>query len=171
VPISENIRRKMEEGSWIRRMFEDGIAMKRRYGAENVFDLSLGNPVMEPPDEFVQELKRLVANLLPGMHGYMENAGYPETRAAEAAQLAQETGIKLTGNDVIMTCGAAGAINVALRTILNPGDEVIIFVPYFVDYHNYIDNNGGVAKVLPTDEQFLPRHRAENEGSTHKFTQ
>jgi aspartate aminotransferase len=154
----------MEEGSWIRRMFEDGIAMKKRYGAENVFDLSLGNPVMEPPDEFVRELKRLADNPVPGMHGYMENAGYPETRAAEAAQLARETGIGLTAADVIMTCGAAGAINVALRTVLNPGDEVIIFAPYFVDYHNYIENNGGMAKVLPTDEGFLPRLEALEAG-------
>ncbi len=147
----------MEEGSWIRRMFEEGIALKQRYGAENVFDLSLGNPVMEPPVEFAQELKRLAENPLPGMHGYMENAGYPETREAVAAQLAQETGIRLAGKDVIMTCGAAGAINVVLKTILNEGDEVILFVPWFVDYHNYVNNHGGVAKVIPTDEQFMPR--------------
>jgi len=164
VSISEKIRKKMEEGSWIRRMFEDGIAMKRRYGEENVFDLSLGNPVMEPPDDFVRELKRLAESPLPGMHGYMENAGYPETRAAEAAQLAQETGIGLTENDVIMTCGAAGAINVALKTVLNPGDEVILFAPYFVDYHNYVDNHGGVARVMPTGEQFLPRLEALEAG-------
>jgi aspartate aminotransferase len=157
VSVSEQIRKNMEEGSWIRRMFEEGIALKQRYGAENVFDLSLGNPVMEPPVEFVRELKRLAENPLPGMHGYMENAGYPETREAVAAQLAQETGIRLTGKDVIMTCGAAGAINVALKTILNEGDEVILFVPWFVDYHNYVNNHGGVAKVIPTDEQFMPR--------------
>ncbi len=147
----------MEEGSWIRRMFEEGIALKQRYGAENVFDLSLGNPVMEPPVEFVQELKRLAENPLPGMHGYMENAGYPETRGAVAAQLTQETGVKLNVNDVIMTCGAAGAINVVLKTILNEGDKVILFVPWFVDYHNYVENHGGMARVMPTDEQFMPR--------------
>ncbi len=89
----------MEQGSWIRRMFEEGIAMKQRYGAENVFDLSLGNPVMEPPAEFIAELKRLANNPTPGMHGYMENAGYPETRAAVAAQLSKETGLKLSQND------------------------------------------------------------------------
>jgi len=147
----------MELGSWIRRMFEEGIAMKKKYGEENVFDLSLGNPIMEPPPEFKRELKRLVENPFPGMHSYMENAGYPATRAAVAAQLTRETGIKLTEKDVIMAVGAAGAINVALKTILNPGDEVILFIPWFVDYFNYVENHDGVVKLVPTDEHFLPR--------------
>jgi len=144
-------------GSWIRRMFEEGIAMKKKYGKENVYDLSLGNPIMEPPPEFKREIKRLADNPYPGMHGYMENAGYPETRAAIAAQLTIETGIKLTEKDVIMAVGAAGAINVALKTILDPGDEVIVFLPWFVDYFNYIENHDGVVKVIPTDESFMPR--------------
>lgn len=147
----------MEAGSWIRRMFEEGIAMKKQFGAENVFDLSLGNPIMEPPPEFKREIKRLAENPFPGMHGYMENAGYPETRAAVAEQLTRETGIKLTHNDVIMAVGAAGAINVALKTILDPGDEVILFLPWFVDYFNYVENHDGVVKLVPTDEHFMPR--------------
>ena len=155
--ISNKIRDSMAEGSWIRKMFEEGATLKQRYGEENVFDLSLGNPVMEPPPEFYRELRKLVDNPLPGMHRYMENAGYPETRAAVAAQLSLETGIKFTMKDIIMTCGAAGALNVVLKTILNPGDEVIIFAPYFVEYRYYIDNHGGVARVLPTDEQFIPK--------------
>lgn len=138
-------------------MFEEGTALKQRYGEENVFDLSLGNPIMEPPVEFKQELKRLAEHPLPGMHRYMVNAGYAETRAAVAAGLSLETGIKFTMNDIVMTCGAAAALNVVLKTILNQGDEVIIFAPYFVEYRYYIDNHGGVAKVLPTDEQFIPR--------------
>ena len=112
-------------------MFEEGAELKRQYGEENVFDLSLGNPIMEPPIEFRQELRRLAENPLPGMHRYMENAGYAETRAAVAEQLSSETGINFTANDVIMTCGAAGALNVVLKTILNQKDEVIIFAPYF----------------------------------------
>jgi len=147
----------MVEGSWIRKMFEEGSILRQRYGEENVFDLSIGNPVMEPPVEFSQGLKRLVENPLPGMHRYMENAGYPETRAAVAAQLSLETGIKFSVNDIVMACGAAGALNVVLKTILNPGDEVIVFAPYFMEYENYIDNHGGVAKVLPTDERFIPK--------------
>jgi len=147
----------MELGSWIRRMFDEGTAMKKKYGAENVFDLSLGNPIMEPPPEFKRELKRLAENPFPGMHGYMAHAGYPETRAAVAAQLTRETSIKLTENDIIMSVGAAGAINVALKTILDPGDEVILFLPWFVDYFNYVENHDGVVKLVPTDENFMPR--------------
>jgi aspartate aminotransferase len=147
----------MEVGSWIRRMFEEGIAMKKQFGPENVYDLSLGNPVMEPPPEFKREIKRLADHPYKGMHGYMENAGYPETRAAVAAQLNKETGLNLTEKDIIMAVGAAGAINVALKTILDPGDEVIVFIPWFVDYFNYIENHDGVVKPLPTDDNFMPR--------------
>jgi aspartate aminotransferase len=147
----------MEVGSWIRRMFEEGNAMKKKFGPENVYDLSLGNPVMEPPPEFKREIKRLADKPYEGMHGYMENAGYPETRAAVAAELSRETGLKLTERDIIMAVGAAGAINVALKTILDPGDEVIVFIPWFVDYFNYIENHDGVVKPVPTGEDFLPR--------------
>ena len=155
--VSDRIQRSMEQGSWVRKMFEEGASLKQRYGEENVFDLSLGNPVMEPPVEFHRELKRLAENPLPGMHRYMENAGYAETRAAVATQLTLETGISFTMNDIIMTCGAAGALNVVLKTILNQGDEVIIFAPYFPEYTNYIDNHGGIVRILPTDEQFIPK--------------
>ena len=155
--ISNNVQRRMVEGSWIRKMFEEGTLLKQRYGEENVYDLSLGNPVMEPPPEFVQELKQLATNPPPGMHRYMGNAGYPETRAAVAEQLCLETGVKLTVNDIVMTCGAAGAANVVLKTILNPGEEIILLAPYFMEYDNYIDNHEGIPKVLPTDEQFMPK--------------
>jgi len=146
----------MEEGSWIRRMFEEGSSLKQRYGEENIFGLSLGNPVMEPPSAFRRELKRLAESPIPGMHRYMGNDGYPETRAAVAAQLSLETGIKFAMNSIVMTCGAAGALNVVLKTILNPGEEVIVFAPYFMEYDNYIDNHGGITRVLPTNDQFIP---------------
>ena len=155
--VSDRVRKSMVQGSWIRKMFEEGASLKQRYGEENVFDLSLGNPVMEPPAAFHRELKRLANHHLPGMHRYMANAGYTETRAAVAEQLSLEAGIKFAINDIVMTCGAAGALNVVLKTILNQGDEVIIFAPYFVEYINYIDNHGGIVKVLPTDEQFIPK--------------
>jgi aspartate aminotransferase len=157
VAVSDRVQKGMVVGSWIRRMFEEGIAMKKQFGAENVYDLSLGNPIMEPPPEFRRELKRLANKPYKGMHGYMENAGYPETRAAVAAQLSKETGLKLTEKDVIMAVGAAGAINVALKTILNPDDEVIVFTPWFVDYFNYVQNHDGIVKPIPTDEHFMPR--------------
>jgi aspartate aminotransferase len=168
VSVSERVKKGMELGSWIRRMFEEGIAMKKEFGAENVYDLSLGNPIMEPPPEFKREIKRLADQPFKGMHGYMENAGYPETRAAVAAQLAIETGIKLTEKDVIMAVGAAGAINVALKTILNPGDEVIVFIPWFVDYFNYVENHDGVVKTVATDENFLPRLDELEKGITRR---
>ena len=155
--ISDNVRKRMEEGSWIRRMFEEGASLKQQYGEENVFDLSLGNPVMEPPPAFGQELRKLVDSPGRGMHRYMANAGYPETRAAVAAQLKLETGIEFSMDDIVMTCGAAGALNVVLKTILNPGEQVIVFAPYFVEYDNYIDNQGGASIVVPTDEQFVPK--------------
>lgn len=155
--VSARVKKGMQLGSWIRRMFEEGIAMKKQFGVENVYDLSLGNPIMEPPPEFKREIRRLAEHPFPGMHGYMENAGYPETRAAVAAQLTRETGIKLTEKDVIMAVGAAGAINVAMKTILDPGDEVIVFLPWFVDYFNYVQNHDGVVKLVPTDADFMPR--------------
>ncbi|MFC1915747.1 pyridoxal phosphate-dependent aminotransferase [Chloroflexota bacterium] len=155
--VSDKIKKGMAEGSWIRRMFEEGNVLKKRYGEENIFDLSLGNPIMEPPAEFFQELKRLAEQPLPGMHRYMSNAGYAETRAAVAEELSLETGIKFTMDEIVMTCGAAGALNVVLKTILNQGDEVIIFAPYFAEYVHYIDNHYGVARILPTDEQFAPK--------------
>ncbi len=153
-------------GSWIRRMFEEGIAMKKQFGAANIFDLSLGNPVMEPPPEFKRELKRLANHPYKGMHGYMVNAGYPETRAAVAAQMKKETGVDLSEKDVVMSVGAAGAINVVMKTILDPGDEVIVFIPWFVDYFNYVQNHDGVVRPLPTGEDFLPRLDVLEKGIT-----
>jgi aspartate aminotransferase len=146
----------MTGASWVRKMFEEGISLKKRLGAENVFDLSLGNPMMEPPPEFNEQLGHVVNNPVPGMHRYMENAGYLETRTAVATQLSRETGVGFGAGDIVMTCGAAGGMNVVLKAILNPGDEVIVFAPYFMEFANYIDNHGGVTRVVPTDEHFLP---------------
>ena len=132
--ISQKIRTQMSGGSLIRKMFEQGIALKQRFGADRVFDLSLGNPALEPPAALCDELCRLMTERPAGMHRYMPNAGYPETRAAVAAQLAAETGLPFTLNEIIMTCGAGGGLNVLLKTILDAGDEVIVFAPYFVEY-------------------------------------
>ena len=146
----------MEQGSWIRRMFEQGDLLRSEHGEENVFDLSLGNPVMEPPREFFDELRRIAEDPTPGMHRYMSNAGYEETRAAVAAELRAETGLDFTAGEVVMTCGAGGALNVVLKTLLDPGDEVVIFAPYFVEYRFYADNHGGTCRVVPPDESFYP---------------
>lgn len=155
--LSDTVRHSMEQSSWIRRMFEEGNILKERYGESNVFDLTLGNPIMEPPVEFCQELKRIVNNPLRGMHRYMANAGYAETRKAVAEHLSVESDVEISLNDVIMSCGAAGGLNVVLKTILNPGDEVVIFSPFFPEYVHYIHNHNGVVKIVSSDEQFVPR--------------
>ena len=155
--LSDTVRHSMEQSSWIRRMFEEGNILKERYGEGNVFDLTLGNPIMEPPAEFCQELKRIVENPAQGMHRYMSNAGYASTRKAVADYLSVESGVAIDQNDIIMSCGAAGGLNVVLKTILNPGDEVVIFAPYFAEYIHYIHNHNGIVKVVSTDEQFVPR--------------
>ncbi len=155
--ISKYIRQQMVEGSAIRKMFEEGDLLKKKYGADKVFDLTIGNPIMDPPPDFYDVLKKICDNPVPGMHRYMANAGYPETRNIIASGLSSETGVDFSVNDIVMTCGAAGGMNVVLRTILNPQEEVIIFSPYFVEFPHYINNNGGVMKVAPTDENFLPR--------------
>ncbi len=156
MPISQKIQTFMQQGSWIRKMFEEGIALKQLHGDDNVFDLSLGNPVIQPPDEFFAELRRIANAPAAGIHRYMPNAGYPETRAAVAAELARETRLPFTADDIVMTCGAGGALNVVLRTLLDPGDEIVIFAPFFVEYHFYADNHGATCRVVPPDENFLP---------------
>jgi len=154
--ISNKIRGFMEKGSWIRKMFEEGIALKQQYGDENVFDLSLGNPVMNPPERFYEELKKISESPIDGMHRYMPNAGLTETRTAVAKGLSNETGLSFTANEIVMTCGAGGALNVIMKTLLDPGEEFVIFAPFFVEYNFYADNHGGSCKVVPPDENFLP---------------
>ena len=156
MPVSKKIRQFMEQGSWIRRMFEEGIHLKEQYGPDNVFDLSLGNPIIEPPDQFIAELRRIALNPQAGMHRYMPNAGYPETREAIALRLSDEIGVPFTKDEILMTCGAGGALNVVLKSLLDPGDEVVVFAPYFVEYVYYADNHGGICKSVPPDNKYYP---------------
>ncbi|OHB26070.1 MAG: aspartate aminotransferase [Desulfuromonadaceae bacterium GWB2_53_15] len=151
--IAMKIAGHISKSSWIRRMFEEGERLRQEYGAENVHDFTLGNPDVEPPDAFYRELRTLSQEPLPGMHRYMNNAGYNETRAAVAAKLTKDSGLAVAGDHVIMTCGAGGALNVVLKTILNPGEEVIILAPYFVEYKFYIDNHGGVPVEVWTNHE------------------
>jgi aspartate aminotransferase len=143
-----------ENSSWIRKMFEEGARMKAKYGAENVFDFSLGNPDVPPPPRFKEVLQELANNDKPGVHAYMPNGGYPYVRETLAHRLSEEQGVSIDQGDVLMTCGAAGALNVMLKSVLDPGDEVIILSPYFVEYKFYVDNHGGVSRVVPTDDEF-----------------
>ncbi len=154
MPASRKIQAAIEKSSWIRKMFEEGNIRKQKYGAENVFDFSLGNPNLEPPPKFRQVISELVKDPGPGLHGYMPNAGFAETRQAVAEYLNGYNSAVFGPGDIVMTAGAGGALNVVLKTILNPGEEVIIPKPYFVEYDNYLDNHQGAAKLVPTKEDF-----------------
>jgi aspartate aminotransferase len=151
--IATKIAGFIERASWIRRMFEEGERLRRIHGADKVYDFTLGNPNVEPPPEFEEEFRKLAEHPVPGMHRYMSNAGYEETRNAVAEVLAENSGLSVTGRQVVMTCGAGGALNVVLKTILNPGEEVIILTPFFVEYKFYIDNHGGVPVEVWTDRE------------------
>ena len=142
--IAMKIASQISKSSWIRRMFEEGERLRQEFGAEKIYDFTLGNPDVEPPESFNRELLELAQNPLPGMHRYMNNAGYAETRSAVAEKISRDSGLTVPADNIIMTCGAGGALNVVLKTILNPGEEVIILAPYFVEYKFYIDNHGGV---------------------------
>jgi aspartate aminotransferase len=152
--IAKKIHGFMTQSSFIRKMFEEGIRLKQQYGAENVFDFSLGNPNINPPEAVKARLCELASADIPGKHMYMPNAGYPETRAAVAAELSESRGVALTADQIVMTCGAGGALNVILKTILDPGDEVIMPAPFFVEYRFYADNAGGVPRVIPMRDDF-----------------
>lgn len=152
--ISEKMIHFATSSSWIRKMFEKGASMKATYGADNVCDFSLGNPDVPPPERFSEVLRELAADTRPGVHGYMPNGGYPWVRDAIAARLSMEQQVDITGGDMLMTCGAAGGLNITLKSLLNPGEEVILLSPYFVDYRNYIDNHNGVSVIAPTAEDF-----------------
>lgn len=146
----------MNDSSWIRRMFEEGIELRRIHGPENVFDLSLGNPLLEPPAEFKEALKRIANDESPGVHRYMPNGGFPDVRAAVAENLSAESGTQFSANEILMTVGAAGAINTILRSILDDSDEVVVIAPYFAEYVFYVQHQTGVVKEATCDENWLP---------------
>ncbi|MBW2108153.1 MAG: pyridoxal phosphate-dependent aminotransferase [Deltaproteobacteria bacterium] len=152
--IAKNIQTILEQASWIRKMFEEGARLKAEHGEQNVFDFSLGNPNLDPPAAFHEALARLVKGPESGMHGYMPNAGYPAVREAVAGFVSQEQGVDISAEEIIMTCGAAGALNVIFKAILDPGEEVLTPAPYFVEYGFYVANHGGTLKTVPTRSDF-----------------
>lgn len=152
--ISEKMRLFAEKSSWIRKMFEEGAKMKAQYGAENVFDFSLGNPDAPPPDRYNEVIREIVQDESPGVHSYMPNGGYPWVREAIAARMSAEQKITVNQGDMLMTCGAAGGLNVVMKSLLDPSDEVILLAPYFVEYNFYVDNHGGVSRIVATDSSF-----------------
>jgi aspartate aminotransferase len=154
--ISRKVREQMKNSSWIRKMFEEGIELRGIHGPENVFDLSLGNPLLEPPAEFKAEITRIVQEDTPNSHRYMPNAGFPEVRASVAEVLAEESGTPFTAAEILMTVGAAGAINTILRSILDKDDEVVLIAPFFAEYVFYVEHQTGVSKIASCDENWLP---------------
>lgn len=154
--VSTKMKMFAEKSSWIRKMFEQGAKMKAEFGAENVFDFSLGNPDAPPPEQFDAVIAKVVADKTPGSHAYMPNGGYVWARQAIADQMSIEQETTITADDMILTCGAAGGLNVIMKALLDPEDEVMFLAPYFVEYNFYVDNHGGKSVVVETDEQFNP---------------
>ncbi len=152
--IARKIETVISKSSWIRKMFEEGARLKAEHGADKVFDFSLGNPNLKPPAAFENALRELLDSGEAADHGYMPNTGYLHVRQAVADTVSKEQGADLSAAEIIMTCGAAGALNVTFKTIFDPGDEVITPAPYFVEYNAYADNHGGVLKTVPTNADF-----------------
>jgi len=152
--ISQKIKIATSSSSMIRKMFEEGAILKQKFGADKVYDFSLGNPNVAPPKDFEEELLKIAREVIPYKHGYMPNAGYPETRQAIAAKINRTSGLNLSGDHVIMSCGAGGALNVILKALLDPADEVIVPVPFFMEYTPYVENYGGVVRRVKTREDF-----------------
>ena len=152
--IGKKIEATLSESSWIRKMFEEGARLRAKHGAGNVYDFSLGNPNLKPPKNFSDNLIDAAKSSVEGNHAYMPNVGFPYVRKSVAANVSAEQQADVSEKEIIMTCGAAGALNVILKTILDPGDEVITPSPYFVEYKFYADNHGGILKTVPTKPDF-----------------
>lgn len=155
--IAERLKPLMANNSAVRQMFEEGNKLRAKYGKDNVFDFSLGNPDAPVPPEINQAIKDIVDETpVMELHGYMSNAGYEDVRETIAQHLNKLHGTEFTQGNILMTVGAASALNVALKTILNPGEEVVVFAPYFLEYNWYVKNYDGVVVPCQTDENFMP---------------
>jgi len=152
--IAENIEETLLKSSWIRKMFEEGARLKAEYGNKNVFDFSIGNPNLPPPDQFQEALEQVAAQKDDWIHGYMPNTGYPFVRHAIAENIRKEQAADITQEDIVITCGAAGGLNVILKALLNPGEEVLVTRPFFVEYTFYAQNHNGVLKTVPAKKDF-----------------
>ncbi|MDR2702102.1 MAG: pyridoxal phosphate-dependent aminotransferase [Spirochaetaceae bacterium] len=149
MPIAVGIREALGSSSMIRKMFEEGNQLKKQHGADKVFDFSLGNPDLDPPPEFHRVFLKLAEEDKKGSHGYMPNAGYPEVREALARKASREHQVSIDGSHIVMAVGAAGGLNTVFKTICDPGDEVIVTRPCFMEYRPYTANHG--AKLVEAD--------------------
>ena len=156
--ITENMRGLIKNGATIRAMFEEGKELARKYGKENVYDFSLGNPNVETPEE----IKKLICEIVSeedslNLHGYMSNSGYEDVRKTIANSINKKYELNIDEQSIVMTCGAAGGLNIIFKSILEEGDEVIVFAPFFGEYSNYIKNFKGKEVIASTEENtFLP---------------
>ena len=167
--FSEEIVKDLSNSSWIRLMFEEGTRLAAIYGADKVYDYSIGNPYTEPPVEVIESLKKHVLSDEEGTHRYMNNAGYPDVREKIAKVLEKESKVELSANNIVMTVGAAGALNVVLKSLLNPLEEVIVFAPYFVEYNFFIKYcSGRTIVVEPDASTFEPNLEALEKSITSK---
>jgi aspartate aminotransferase len=158
--ISERMKKAIIGGSMVRAMFEEGVKLKKIHGPDKVFDYSLGNPDLPPPARFNQVVQKILEVNAPGIHGYMNNAGWPDVREKLAAYLDKILGPGLKApigpEQVLMTVGAAGAMNVALKAVVDLGSSVVVLAPYFMEYNYYISNHGGEVAVAQTNSSFRP---------------
>ncbi|MDD5007988.1 MAG: pyridoxal phosphate-dependent aminotransferase [Syntrophorhabdaceae bacterium] len=143
-----------DQEGWTRRMFEEGIKIKKQYGEDNVYDFSLGNPDIEPPKDLQKTLAETLLHPRKGMHRYMTNSGYEEVRSEIAEYLRELYGLPFNPSQVFMTTGCAGGLNILLKSMLNRGDEVIVPSPFFWEFKNYIENYGGIMKLVMSKEDF-----------------
>lgn len=161
--VSKKIEKALQGNSAIRAMFVEGKELKEKYGEDKVFDFSLGNPATPAPAALNQAIRILLdeADSSPKaameLHGYMENVGYKEVRQAVADNLNKRFGTKFDAHNLVMTVGAAGGLNIIFKTILDPGDEVIVFAPFFGEYRQYAANfDASIVAVNPNLETFQP---------------
>lgn len=168
--ISEKMKNMVNNSSAIRAMFEEGNRMRKEFGADQVFDFSLGNPNVPAPAAVKEAIKELVDEEDPVvLHGYTNNAGYEEVRQTVAESLNQRFQTSFGARNITMTVGAAGGLNVALKALLNPGDEVIVFAPYFGEYRSYVNNFDGVlVEISPNTVDFQPKLEEFEEKITAK---
>ena len=154
--ISELVKKGLEKDSILQQIRNENLYPDNNGTRNHIFDLTVDYPVIEAPEVFQDELQAIINSTRSGLHRYMENAGYVDTRTAIATRLNRETGLKFTYGHVIMTSGASGAINIALKALLNPGEEVILLAPLCPDYETYVENHSGICKIVPSDQNFNP---------------
>jgi aspartate aminotransferase len=149
--FSKKMVQSIGSSSMIRAMFEEGERLRKLYGADKVYDFSIGNPDTEPPESVRDAIIKYASSTKPGEHRYMSNAGYSNVRGIIAESTSKSSGISISDNNIVMTCGAAGGLNVSLKAILNPDDEVVVIAPFFMEYLSYIDNHNGKSIVIEAD--------------------